>query len=178
MRKYGVPIVSQQYWADYRCAEWPIQGNSGMMALALGAFMHGAPVIAVGMDCFQGPTYFHDPAVRNVSNNRTVTYWYTRMQHLRMKLDRTSCPVRAVSGIMARAFERYDPKERVEKHEPHIMMKYRTMTPVRLRLRTATLDPRTKVEIPAGTILASWTHEAGRLCKLGIAELDSPSRVM
>jgi hypothetical protein len=54
VRAGNAPVVTGQYWGDYRCARWPIQGNSGQHAIALAALMGGAPIVPIGIDCFQG----------------------------------------------------------------------------------------------------------------------------
>lgn len=37
LREYGVPIISRQFWADYRMLDWNLQGNSGLTAIAVAA---------------------------------------------------------------------------------------------------------------------------------------------
>lgn len=86
LRPLGAPIIARHYWADYRLASWPIQGNSGQMALGVAAMMGCAPIFPVGFDCYVGPTYFHAPDVDNVSRGITESMWRSRYQRLQAKL--------------------------------------------------------------------------------------------
>jgi hypothetical protein len=86
LRAIGATIVARHYWADFRIPSWPIQGNSGMMALGLAALMGCAPIFPVGFDCYEGDTYFHTPDAPNVSKGLRESHWRSRYQRLRAKL--------------------------------------------------------------------------------------------
>lgn len=168
MRVHGVPIISIQYWADYRCAHWPFQGNSGQHALAVGILMGGAPVIGVGFDCFQGPTYFHSDGA-NVSGGKKPGYWQFRY---RRYADRFRGPVRirGVSGQLVETFGRYDPMETfVGESMPEVLKVYADMPTLRVRTTQAFRDPGKATEIPAGYTVASTKAEAATWQKMGLA---------
>lgn len=86
LRALGVPIVARHYWADYRLPSWPIQGNSGIMALGFAAMMGCAPIFPVGFDCYANGTYFHAPDAPNISVGLRESHWRNRYQRLRAKL--------------------------------------------------------------------------------------------
>lgn len=60
LRPFTKPIIGLCHWCDYRLADWPLSGNSGLTAIAVAVLMGGYPVVAVGMDGFRGEKYFHD----------------------------------------------------------------------------------------------------------------------
>jgi hypothetical protein len=60
LRKYGVPLISKRFDSDYRIPEFPFNGNSGMQAVVIACMLECDPIIVVGMDFYQGGTYFHD----------------------------------------------------------------------------------------------------------------------
>lgn len=172
MRVHGVPIISIQYWGDYRCVDWPIQGNSGQHALAVAALMGSAPVIGVGFDCFQGPTYFHSDGP-NVSAGHKIGYWQMRYRRFAERL-RGGHYIRGVSGVLAAQFGKYDPAEHFAGGGiPAVMARYATMATVRVRTLRAFRDPGKATEIPAGYVMASNIPEARRLIDLGLATLAS-----
>lgn len=86
LRALGAPIVARHYWADYRLPSWPIQGNSGQMALGVAAMMGCAPIFPVGFDCYEGGTYFHDLDAPNISRGLLNSMWRSRYQRMRAKL--------------------------------------------------------------------------------------------
>ena len=152
LRPFGVPLVSRQHWADYRLTQWPLQGNSGMMALGLAVMMGCRPVIPVGFDCYQGATYFHAPDAKNVSLGLSDSQWMSRYRRLSGRME--MAPIRAVGGPLARVFPRFDPAEGYcRPHMPIGFTRYESMseTLVRVLIDTpARHEP--NVTIPAGAI--------------------------
>lgn len=168
MRVFGVPIISLQYWGDYRCLDWPFQGNSGQHALAVAALMGSTPVIGVGFDCFQGPTYFHSNA-DNVSKGKKIGYWQERYRRYAQRF-RGGQYIRGVSGLLVEVFGRYNPAETFAGDGiPVVMRRYAAMPTVRVRTLRSFQDPGKATEIPAGYVMASSRGEAARLSALGLA---------
>jgi hypothetical protein len=64
LRPHGVPIVSRHLFADYRVLV-PPQPNSGIVGAWLARLLGCSPIYLVGMDCFSGETYFHDPTAKS-----------------------------------------------------------------------------------------------------------------
>lgn len=124
LRPYGVPIVSRHHWADFRLTQWPIQGNSGQIALGLAVLMGCRPVIPIGFDCYQSGTYFHDADAKNVSNGLRPTMWTMRYRRMAGKLEMS--PIRVFPGPLRDAFLPLDaPLGPV--HMPVSLQRYETM---------------------------------------------------
>lgn len=169
MRRFGVPIISIQYWADYRCAKWPLQGNSGQHALGVLALMGSTPVIAVGMDCFQGATYFHTPFAANVSQGLLPQFWDVRFRRFHDRMQ--GALIRGTSGVVAKVFGRYSPTEKFATDGiPDVMRFYAHCPPRHVRILKPYVDSGKATEIPAGTVVAVTTDEANMLCQRGFAE--------
>jgi len=172
MRKYGVPIAGPSYWCDYRAAEWAMpQFNSGQQALAFAVLLGCAPIVPIGMDCFQEgkPTYFHGTDSGNVSLGRREGYWNSRIQKLRWQLP--EAPIRGISGLVAHHFGRYDPATPlVPGPLPTPLKRYVKMPTVWVEMRREVQDSKDKFAIiPKDYILPSHKAEADRLIKLGAA---------
>jgi hypothetical protein len=171
LRPLGAPIVSRQHWADYRAPQWPIQGNSGQMALGLGVLLGCAPVIAVGFDCYQNGTYFHDPDAKNVSKGRLESHWQLKYKRLAEKLAGSS--VRFVDRAFIRAFPKYDPAETFPvAHIPPALQQYRDMKVYTARaLRDFGLRFDARATVPAGKVFAISAFEAGHHLREGEIEI-------
>lgn len=129
LRAYGdYPIVARHEWADIKLEKnWPIQGNSGQLAIGLAALVGGKPIIPIGIDCYQQGTYFHSPNEKNVSGGRRESLWRSSMTRLMLRLE--GAAIRAPSGILALMFPRYDPTERFPAPVvPKIFDRYRLLT--------------------------------------------------
>lgn len=111
---YGVPIITRHWWGDYRTPKFRMLGNSGQTAIAVGVMLGGHPVIATGMDCWQGKTYFHDPDVKVACTGRSLG---AVAKQLRGVKDWIGDPnvVRVVSGPMIPMFKRWTCGENVSK---------------------------------------------------------------
>lgn len=171
LRKYGRPIVGPNYWCDYRAIGWPLTGfNSGQQALAFACLLGCAPIIPIGMDCFDGATYFHDKDAANISKGRRPGYWVSRMQRLALELPRT--PIRGVSGLAASVFGEYRPdRHPLPGPVPPRLLRYVNMTTIWVRARREFQDSREKFAIiPKDYVLPSNKDESDRLIKTGIAE--------
>lgn len=109
LRTLNAPIASRHHWADYRLGNWPVQGNSGMMALGLAALLGCRPIIPIGFDCYQGATYFHDPEAKNVSQGLRESHWRSRYQRLSARL--LGACIRPLDGFLTSVFPIFDPQE-------------------------------------------------------------------
>ena len=171
MRAFGVPIASMQYWADYRLAPWPMRGNSGMFAIALAVFMGATPAIVTGIDCFQGATYFHSPAEDNVSLNLPAVHWNARLSRLAHCFQ--GAPVRAVSGLAAQTFRRYDPAATYTPGAtPLAMVAAAKAETYLVRINRELQDSFEKrATIPKGFIIPCVENDAKRYVNLGVGEV-------
>jgi hypothetical protein len=179
LRPFGVPLVSRQHWADYRLTQWPLQGNSGMMALGLAVMMGCRPVIPVGFDCYQGATYFHDPGAKNVSLGLLDSQWISRYRRLSGRME--MAPIRAVGGPLARVFPHFDPAEGYcRPHMPIGFTRYESMPETLVRVLSDTpARHEPSVTIPAGTIFAVDDVELRGYLATGCVEIvDSEPRDM
>lgn len=168
MRVFDTPLISIQYWADYRCAEWKFQGNSGQHALAAAALMGSMPVIGVGFDCFQGQTYFHSDGP-NVSRGHPPDYWQQRFRKFRERF-RGPANIRGVSGVLVEMFGKFKPSEDFSCAViPPIFDFYRRCPTHRVRTTRAYRDPGKTTQVPADYVLPVTAAEARRLCGAGIA---------
>jgi hypothetical protein len=175
LRPIGAPIVSRQYWADFRAPQWPIQGNSGQMALALGVLLGCAPVIGIGFDCYQNGTYFHNLDVQNVSAGRRPGYWASRFSRLALRLNPSH--IRALDGPLTHAFKHYDPSETfVGTAIPPVLRIYadlRIHTVVAKREFGLRCDAR--ATIPVGRVMALSAFELDYHLRVGdVAVVDNP----
>jgi hypothetical protein len=105
LRGFGKPIIGQCYWCDYRLADWPLSGNSGLTAIAVAVLMGGHPVIAVGMDGMTGG-YFHD-------NDHGPTNW-SRDQFMKqareLEIAARGAWIVAMSGPLCDVFDEEQPE--------------------------------------------------------------------
>lgn len=180
MRAFGVPIASRQYWADYRIAPWSLTGNSGMFAMALGVFLGGSPTIVVGIDCFQNGTYFHAPDEENVSNGLRPAHWQQRMRRFAHYFQ--GAPVRALSGVMAETFRRYDPAAVISDtwQTPIAMVAAARAQTQLIRIKRPLQDSFEKrATIPEGFVVPCLETEATRYVNLGVGErVDTDGRLV
>lgn len=70
LKIHETPIVTRHWWGDYRALDWNIQGNSGLMAIALAVTLGCNPIYPIGFDFYQEGTYWYDPNAHNVSRGR------------------------------------------------------------------------------------------------------------
>lgn len=129
LRAHGnYPILARYPWADIVLTNWPTQGNSGQLAIAVAALVGGTPIIPVGIDCYQQGTYFHSPNEKNVSGGRRESLWRSSMTRMMLRLE--GAVIRPPDGILALMFRKYDPTETFpEPKVPAIFDRYRLLTP-------------------------------------------------
>lgn len=171
LRAVGAPIVGRHYWADYRMTEWPVQGNSGMMALGLAVLLGCRPVVAIGFDCFQNGTYFHDRDAKNISNGLRPAMWNQRYKRLASKLEMS--PIRSMDGPLTSVFPRYSPNERFGVfHMPVSLQAFQTIPTHTVRaLRDMAMNHDLNVVVPAGTVFAVSPSELALLQRSGHVEI-------
>jgi hypothetical protein len=169
MRQHGVPIASRQHWADYRLSEWRVHGgNSGFYAIAVGICLGGWPVIAVGIDGFQGGTYFHAPDQDNVSRGHPLDYWKRRLMTFRNPIRHSQ--VRAVSGPVAMVFGHYRANEVLPPFkEPEAFAHYAQMPTYLARTTRHFQDPGDReTTIPKDYVIPMSSTEFERYQRLGL----------
>jgi hypothetical protein len=129
LRAHGdYPILTRHAWADYRMVQWPSQGNSGQLAIALGALMGGKPILPIGFDCYQEGMYFHQMEGKNVSQGRFEGMWRSSFTRIMLRLE--GAVIRALGRPLTHTFKPYDPMEVLpEPMIPAIFDKYRLLTP-------------------------------------------------
>jgi hypothetical protein len=64
---HGVPIITRNWWGDFRLTEWDLMGNSGLMSIAVAAILGAHDIYPIGFDNFREGTYFHNPGAPNLS---------------------------------------------------------------------------------------------------------------
>lgn len=160
LRPIGAPIIGPHWWADYRMAKWPMQGNSGQVAIGVAAFMGGVPIIPIGFDCYQGPTYFHSDMPDNPSHGRKLALWSSTISRLALRLP-GAC-IRPLRGPLTQAFRRYDPAERFL--EPAIPERFdilRSQVPHHVKVIQPGLGP------PVDWVYAMTAEERAQSTRLG-----------
>lgn len=114
-------IVNRHSWADFRLADWRMQGNSGLTAIAVAAVLGGHPVIVTGIDMFHGGrVYFHDKGAKP-SKARTVRPGVVRRDKSRLTPLKQFCAgahIRPMSGPLTEYFPTYDPSEKLKDFAP------------------------------------------------------------
>lgn len=114
-RPYGKPIISPKRWADIRDIH-RVDNNSGRLAVYAAWVMGCAPIVLVGMDCYDGPTYFDRPHANSAGLRRTPEQHADRWQQLVEKMP--GAMIRATAGPLLKRFPRFDPEEPVEHISP------------------------------------------------------------
>lgn len=108
VKPWGVPIISNRRWADYRMFKQPVT-NSGACAAFCAWVMGCAPIVLVGMDCYVGGTYCHDPKARSSGNAVSLQGHLGRWERLKGMLPRAA--IRSAGGPTQGVFPAYNPAE-------------------------------------------------------------------
>ena len=118
LRPFGVPIINQHTWADYRLIDWKFTANSGITAVAVCCMLGAWPVVVTGCDLFgTGRKYFHDADMKNKAPRpKTGPPSHYALQRMK-ELQRWSnnYPIRPVSGPLADIFPAWSPEETFER---------------------------------------------------------------
>ncbi len=126
LRPYGVPIINQHTWADYRLIEWRFAANTGITAIAVASLLGCWPVVVVGCDLFgTGRTYFHDPdhADRTPRPKTGAPSHYAKQRIKDLQRWSGDYPIRPVSGPLAEFFPPWRADEEFKTPKP---VSYRT----------------------------------------------------
>ena len=153
LRAIGAPLVSRHYWADYRLSGWPIQGNSGMMALGFAVMLGCRPVVPIGFDCYQNGTYFHDLTAKNISIGLRESMWESRYQRFARRLEGAS--IRPLAGPLCKHYPRFNPAgDNAPYHMPLALRPYETQRATWVRaLRPFLIKGESSGEVPVGWVL-------------------------
>ena len=171
---YCVPIITRQWWGDYRIPNRPtyLRLNSGLSAVAIGALMGGNPVLVTGLDCYTGDTYFHDKSVLTCQSS--VAWPRFSRQILRLEKLIASANIRPMSGPLTEDFPAYD---RDEVFEPPFVTQMRKIK--QYEARSITAFRWNLADLPAGARFPvsekearHMIHNSGRY-PLQVAGLDS-----
>jgi hypothetical protein len=171
LRALGAPLVSRHYWADYRLTGWPIQGNSGMMALGFAVMLGCRPVVPIGFDCYQNGTYFHDLHAKNVSHGLRPSMWDSRYQRFARRLE--GAPIRPLAGQLCKVYPRFNPAELfAQPHMPVALQSYATLRATWVRaLKPFMLRGETSSEVPVGRVLPVDSAELAHAMTGGNVEI-------
>lgn len=177
LRPLGAPILCRHYWADYRLARWPVQGNSGMLAIAVAAMIGCGQIFPIGFDCYQSGTYFHDLEAKNVSCGLMDSRWRSRYQRLAAKLATADVRTLDPSPLDA-AFRRHNPLEATRDWcIPPIFDHYKNAKTVYVRaLRPFPMKQDPTAEVPTGYVFPMLEDEVGAYLRADHVEIvDSPT---
>lgn len=108
LRAFGKPIISSRQWADYRMFKQPVT-NSGCCAAFCAWAMGCAPIILVGMDCYKGGTYCHDPKAKSSGVVTPLANHIGRWQKLRGIIPLAA--IRSAGGPTLNVFPLYNASE-------------------------------------------------------------------
>jgi hypothetical protein len=137
LRPYGVQIITRHWWGDLRIPNAYLRLNSGMAAIVVAVILGGNPVIVVGLDCYTGPTYFHDPDVQTAQSKAPWPKFERQIN--RIRLQTAGANIRAMSGPIMRAFGAYIPQTEVFR-EPHNVPCIKYMGRIKQYTARATID--------------------------------------
>lgn len=103
LRKHATPIISRHFWADHRLADWQLDGNSGLMAIAVAGILGATEIYPVGFDLFTEGTHFHEPDAPNVSRRKHPGDSKHKARIINEWL--VGIPVKPVSGPLVTIFD-------------------------------------------------------------------------
>ncbi len=103
LRNHGARIITAMHFGDFRLADWKMNTNAGLTAVAVACLMGGAPVVVTGIDFYKlfdehAPTYFHDADAVSNSNKKNRKNFEQQLAHLRARVEERWANIRAVSG--------------------------------------------------------------------------------
>lgn len=138
----AAPIISPHAYADIRLGQWPQQPRwvlSGMVAI-WAAFMLGAKsVIVAGCDAFGGDPGYVDEA-RKIARD-------------------VHCPVRVVSGPLAKVWPLYDPAEKFGRYRAHSAIDGWLGKAGKVQVRVRRPCTIAGMDRVAGEVLTAWRHK-------------------
>jgi hypothetical protein len=162
LRPYGVPIINQHSWADYRLVGWKFAANSGVTAVAVACMLGAWPVVVTGIDLFgTGRVYFHDADQRNkIPRPKTGPPSHYAKQRMKELANWSrNYPIRPVSGPLKEFFPLWTPEETFERPKA---------VPYRLEAINQTI--RSYKAVHGHTFRPNDTLNAGEVVQLSQAE--------
>jgi hypothetical protein len=104
----GAPVLSTQRSADVRAFEMRC-ANSAIFAAWCAWVMGCAPIVVIGVECYAGKTYAHDPDAESAGRLFTVAQHLDRWQMLTRIAP--GLMLRPVGGPLLQIFPRHQPSE-------------------------------------------------------------------
>lgn len=115
-KSQGLPVISRHMFADYRMLTMPAP-SSGMSAAWVARIMGCAPIIILGMDCYDGGTYFDDQKAASTGHLIQPTdhllRWHKMMNAFPAMYRAIGC-----NDALRKRVGEYDPAEPIEKLAP------------------------------------------------------------
>ncbi len=118
LRPYGVPIINQHTWADYRLVDWKFAANSGITAIAVCCLLGAWPVVVTGVELFgTGRVYFHDADMKNkvIRPKTGPPSHYAKQRMKELAGWSKNYPIRPVSGPLLEYFPAWSAEETFER---------------------------------------------------------------
>lgn len=171
LRPLGAPIANKLSWADYRLADWPALGNTGMASIAVAAALGGNPVIVTGLDFWHGGRrYFHkvDEETRRSRKPMVLTHFHRKKLKDLVAFVK-GANIRPMSGPLCDIWPKYSVDEVLPaRKDVAYRRKMRSIKPTYLRaLRPFSLSNMDAVR--TGQILVTSPGEAESLVAAGKA---------
>lgn len=157
---WGVPLIARHMWGDYRMLHMPgrLTGQAAAWCLRV---MGCSPIILIGMDLYDGATYFDDPKAHSTGRSSPPTH---HLKHWHDFVGRYPGMYRVIgcNKILRQRLGVYDPAEPVAKPvaREKLLQEIEART-VRL-IRQAEIRMRI---FPAGEVLDVGIAEAEQLRK-------------
>lgn len=109
IRDLGIPILSsRRSIADFVIMKHPVT-STGPTAAWCAWVLGCAPILATGMDCYVGGTYYHDHKAQSSGTHVKLADHLKKWEALRAKIP--GAMIRSMGGPLAAIFPAYDPEE-------------------------------------------------------------------
>lgn len=114
----SVPIITPNWFGDYRLAEYKGNMNTGLTAIYVALLMGARPAIVTGIDFYRwhdkaAATYFHDADADSNSLTKKGDNFVKQIDKMIERVGGLSAPIRPLSGPLLEHFRAYDPNELV-----------------------------------------------------------------
>jgi hypothetical protein len=115
LRPLGAPIVNRHSWADFRLADWPGIGNTGITSIAVAAALGANPVLVTGIDMWKGGRlYFHEKPVEVTRHRRQIRASVARRTREKARAlvgFVKGANIRPLSGPLCEIYPKFNPAE-------------------------------------------------------------------
>lgn len=155
LTKWHIPLISQHPWADYRVFDVPLPNSAALGGFAAWA-MGCAPIVFIGVECFQGKTYLHEPNAESSGKSLSVAEHLKRWSKLPVLAPNGQ--FRAVSGPLLSIFQCFDPLEAITSD---------FVAPTETVRKICTGIPMSFLE---GTQIHERTYQRGEICEVSALE--------